>query len=67
MMADLHDVLASHRDAALAGLGRVPTTPKTLAAAETMVSVMRAGGLSDLVIALGLDQLILYVRRARSS
>ena len=61
MMADLRDVLASHRDAALAGLGRVPTSPKTLAAAETMVAVMRAGGLSDFVIALGVDQLILYV------
>jgi len=54
-------VLVSHRDAALAGLGRVPTTPRTLTAAEAMVSVMRAGGLSDRVIALCLDQLILYI------
>ncbi len=61
MMVDLRTVLASHRDAALAGLGRVPTSPKTLAATETMVTVMRAGGLSDFVIALGVDQLILYV------
>lgn len=61
MMVDLRDVLVSHRDAALAGLGRVPTSPHTLAAAETMVAVMRAGGLSDLVVALGVDQLILYV------
>jgi AcrR family transcriptional regulator len=61
MLTEFHGVLVSHRDAALAGLGRVPTTPKTLAAAEAMVSVMRAGGLSDHVVALGLDQLILYV------
>jgi AcrR family transcriptional regulator len=61
LMLGFHAVLVSHRDAALAGLGRVPTGPRTLAAAETMVSLMRAGGLSDHVIALGLDQLILYV------
>jgi hypothetical protein len=49
------------RDAALAGLGRVPTTLKTLAAAETLAAVLRAGGLSDRVVALGLDQLVLHV------
>jgi AcrR family transcriptional regulator len=61
MMSDLRDILTSHRDAALAGLGRIPTSAKSLRAAETIVSVMRAGGLSDRVVALGLDQLILYV------
>jgi AcrR family transcriptional regulator len=61
LLLDLHDVLLAHRDAALAGLGRIPTSPKTLRAAEAMVAIMRAGGLSDRVIALGLDQLILYV------
>jgi AcrR family transcriptional regulator len=61
MLRDLYDVLVSHRDAALAGLGRIPTSPQTLTAAETLVTVLRAGGLSDRVIALGLDQLILYV------
>ena len=54
-------MLVSHRDAALAGFGRVPTTPRALVAAEAVVGVMRAGGLSDRVIALGVDQLILYV------
>ncbi|HTX45757.1 MAG TPA: TetR/AcrR family transcriptional regulator [Solirubrobacteraceae bacterium] len=57
----LHAVLVSHRDAALAGLGRIPTTPKTMAASEAMGTVMRAGGLSDRAIALGLDTLMLYV------
>ena len=32
-MRDLRDILASHTDTALAGLGRVPTAPQTLAAA----------------------------------
>jgi len=61
MMRDFRDILASHTDAALAGLGRVPTTPQTLAAAEVFTGVLRAGGLSNRVIALGFDQLILYV------
>ena len=61
MLGDLRDTLASHRDAALAGLGRVPTSPRTLVAAEALVAVLRAGGLSNRVIALGFDQLILYV------
>lgn len=61
MLYEFHAVLVAHRDAALAGLGRVPTTPHTLAATETMVNLMRAGGLSDKVVALGIDQLTLFV------
>jgi len=61
LLRDFRDILASHTDAALAGLGRVPTTPQTLAAAEVLTGVLRAGGLSDRVIALGFDQLILYI------
>jgi len=61
MARDLRTVLVSHRDAALAGLGRIPTTPKTLVAAERLAATLRAGGLSDRVIAFGLDQLTLYV------
>jgi AcrR family transcriptional regulator len=61
MLRDFRDVLVSHRDAALAGLGRIPTSPKVLTAAETLVGLMRAGGLTDRVMALGLDQLILFV------
>jgi AcrR family transcriptional regulator len=60
LMRDFRDILASHTDAALAGLGRVPTTPQTLAAAEVLTGVLRAGGLTDRVIALGFDQLVLY-------
>jgi AcrR family transcriptional regulator len=61
MLRDLRAVLMSHRDAALAGLGRIPTSPQTLAAAEVLVATLRTGGLSDRVVAIGLDQLILYV------
>jgi len=61
MLRGMHDTLTAHRDAALAGLGRVPTSPQTLAAAESLCAVLRAGGLSDYAVALGLDLLILYV------
>lgn len=61
VMTDFHDVLVSHTDAALAGLGRIPTSPQTMAAAEVLAGIMRAGGLSPTVVALGLDQLVLYV------
>jgi len=61
IMTDFHDVLVSHTDAALAGLGRIPTSPQTMAAAEVLAGIMRAGGLSPMVVALGLDQLVLYV------
>jgi AcrR family transcriptional regulator len=61
IMTDFHDVLVSHTDAALAGLGRIPTSPQTMAAAEVLAGIMRAGGLCPKVVALGLDQLVLYV------
>jgi AcrR family transcriptional regulator len=61
MLRSLYDVLVSHRDAALAGLGRIPTSPQTLRASEALVAVLRAGGLSETATALGFDQLILYV------
>ena len=41
--------------------GRIPTGHNTLRAAEVVVAVMRAGGLTDRVVALGLDQLLLFV------
>jgi AcrR family transcriptional regulator len=61
MLRDLREILTSHRDAALSGLGRIPTSPKALAATEALGGVMRAGGLSDRTTALGIDQLILHV------
>jgi AcrR family transcriptional regulator len=61
MMSDLRRVLVAHRDAALAGLGRIPTSDKTLRAAEALVATLRAGGLDERAVALGMDQLVLYV------
>lgn len=58
---DLRRILLSHRDVALTGLGRVPTSPNVLRAGEVVVAVMRAGGLADRVLALGLDQFLLFV------
>jgi AcrR family transcriptional regulator len=61
MMTDLQRVLVSHRDAALAGIGRVPTSARALAGSETLAAVMAAGGLAPSIIALGSDQMFLYV------
>jgi AcrR family transcriptional regulator len=61
IMGDLWKVLVSHRDAALAGLGRIPTSRNALSGGETIVAVMRAGGLNNRAIALGLDQLMQHV------
>jgi AcrR family transcriptional regulator len=61
LMSGLRHVLSSHRDAALAGMGRIPTSANTLRAMETLGAMLRSGGLSDRAIALGFDQLALYV------
>ena len=61
MAGDLLEILTAHRDAALAGLGRIPTSPKALVGANTLAAVLKAGGLSDRTVALGVDQLTLYV------
>jgi AcrR family transcriptional regulator len=60
-LGTLLEILTAHRDAALAGLGRIPTSPKALAGADALAAILRAGGLSDRTVALGLDQLVLYV------
>jgi AcrR family transcriptional regulator len=59
MFEDLYGILISHGDAALAGLGRVPTSPKALDAGEALAAVMSAGGLTDRAVALGIDRLVL--------
>jgi AcrR family transcriptional regulator len=58
MLDALRRVLTRHRDAAMSGLG-IPTTPNVLAAAEVLASLMRTGGMTDRVVALGMDQLSL--------
>lgn len=61
MLLELYRTLNAHADAALAGMGRVPTSPKALDATERMALLMSLGGLTDRVIAFGIDQLGLFV------
>jgi AcrR family transcriptional regulator len=61
MLRDFHAQLVAHRGTALTGLGRIPTTPAALRAGDAMMAILKAGGISDRVVGLALDQLILYV------
>jgi len=61
VLGDFRQVLIDHRGAALSGLGRIPTTPKMLKATDGLAAILRAGDLPDRVVALGLDQLLLFV------
>lgn len=61
VLSDFRQVLIDHRGAALSGLGRIPTTPKMLGATDALAAILRAGGLPDRIVALGLDQLLLFV------
>ncbi|MEY9967133.1 AcrR family transcriptional regulator [Streptacidiphilus sp. MAP12-16] len=56
------DNLVAHGDLARAAMqSNIPTTPHALDAAESMLALLRAGGLSDQVAAYGVDLLALYV------
>ena len=56
------DHLAAHHDLARAALAsNVPTMPNQLDATETMLALLRAGGLPDQVAAYGADLIALYV------
>ncbi|MEZ0093005.1 TetR/AcrR family transcriptional regulator [Streptacidiphilus sp. EB129] len=56
------DNLVAHRDLARVAMAvNIPTTPNALDAAETMLALLRAGGLSKQVAAYGVDLLALYV------
>jgi AcrR family transcriptional regulator len=61
VLGDFRDLLIAHRGSALSGLGRIPTTPKMLKATDALAAILRAGGLPDRIVALGLDQLLLFV------
>jgi AcrR family transcriptional regulator len=54
-------VFLRHRDLARASFARVPLGENALAGSERLIAVMRAGGLSDQVIAYACDLLPLYV------
>ena len=54
--------MLAHNDLAKANLvANIPTLPHQLDAAETLVALLRAGGLPDQVVAYGVDLLALYV------
>ena len=58
---DTRRVWAGHRDLARASFARIPLGANALRASESMLGVMRAGGLSDRAIGLGSDLLALYI------
>ena len=53
--------LAEHRDLAGAALANIPTGPNAIGAMDSLLGIMRAGGLPDDVIALGSDLLAQFV------
>jgi AcrR family transcriptional regulator len=61
MAVALRDVLSANSQVALAGLGRIPTSYKSLDGAEGMLAILKAGGLPDRVIGLAADLLALYI------
>jgi len=58
---EMRRVFASHGDLARASFGRIPVGENAMRGAESMMAVLRAGGLSDRVTALAVDLLSLYV------
>ncbi|MEZ0066314.1 AcrR family transcriptional regulator [Streptacidiphilus sp. MAP12-20] len=61
-LCQARDNLVAHRDLARAAMeANIPTSPNALDSAETMLGLMRAGGLSEQVAAYAVDALSLYV------
>jgi AcrR family transcriptional regulator len=58
---EMRRVFARHGDLARASFARIPLGENALRGSEWMISVMRAGGLPDQVIAWAVDMLSLYV------
>jgi hypothetical protein len=61
LLREIRRVWAQHRDLARASFARIPLGENALRDSESMISVMRAGGLSDRAIGLGSDLLALYI------
>jgi AcrR family transcriptional regulator len=60
VIRDIRASLGAHRDLAQANLGTIPTGPHALDLMEAMMSVLRAAGIPDQVIAYAVDVLPLY-------
>lgn len=54
-------VYARHRDIARGALARIPVGPNALVRSDRLLGLLRASGLSDQVVAYGIDLLALYV------
>lgn len=61
MAVALRCELRTNSQVALAGLGRIPTSMRSLIAAEGMLGLLKAGGLPNRVIGLAADLLALYI------
>jgi hypothetical protein len=61
MAVALRNELRTNSQVALAGLGRIPTSIRSLIGAEGMLGLLKAGGLSNRVIGLAADLLALYI------
>jgi AcrR family transcriptional regulator len=61
MAVNVRNVLRANSQVALSGLARIPTSYKSLTAAEGTLAILKAGGLSTKVISLAADLLALYI------
>jgi AcrR family transcriptional regulator len=63
-MRAVRDTYAKHRDLARANFGRIPTQPNTLETMESMLAVLKAGGLPPKAISWVTDLIALYTTSA---
>jgi AcrR family transcriptional regulator len=61
LMRDTFTGLRQHPGAARLGMGRIPFTPNALVIEEATLGLMRAGGLPERTVALGIDLIFQYV------
>jgi AcrR family transcriptional regulator len=57
----VREIFSRHRDVARASFARIPLGERALAGTEGWIKILRAGGLSDKVVAFACDLLPLYV------
>jgi AcrR family transcriptional regulator len=61
LLRSIRNVLAAHQDLAYVMLGRVPTGPNSLAGAEGLLRILRAGEIPPRIAANAADTLLLFV------
>jgi AcrR family transcriptional regulator len=60
-LRSIRGAFAAHKDIAYVTLGRVPTGPNGLAGAETLLTIMRVGGVPGPIASYAIDMLALFV------